>query len=99
MSTVPKDKLGIAGSINALIRNLGMVCGIALASTLLYSRMSSKIGYRVTDYVAGRNDIFMFSMKTVYMTAAVICFVGTVLTFLRLYKKRAKSTQIHSESI
>lgn len=26
MSTVPKDKLGIAGSINALVRNLGMIC-------------------------------------------------------------------------
>jgi EmrB/QacA subfamily drug resistance transporter len=97
MSTVPKDKLGIAGSINALIRNLGMVCGIALATTLLYSRMSSKIGYRVTDYVAGRPGIFMFGMKTVYMTAAVICFVGTILTFLRLYRKRAKVSQGLSE--
>jgi len=56
MSTVAKDKLGIAGSVNALIRNLGMVCGIALATTLLYSRMSYKVGYRVTDYVVGRND-------------------------------------------
>jgi EmrB/QacA subfamily drug resistance transporter len=28
MSTVPKNKLGIAGSVNALIRNLGMVVGI-----------------------------------------------------------------------
>jgi EmrB/QacA subfamily drug resistance transporter len=36
MSTVTRDKLGIAGSINALIRNLGMVSGIALATTLLY---------------------------------------------------------------
>ena len=48
MSTVPKDKLGIAGSVNGLIRNLGMVCGIALATALLYNRMSYKIGYRVT---------------------------------------------------
>ncbi len=46
MSTVPRDKLGIAGSINALVRNLGMVCGIALSTTLLYNRMSYKIGYQ-----------------------------------------------------
>ena len=58
MSTVPKDKLGIAGSINALVRNIGMVCGIALSTTLLYNRMSYKIGHNVTDYVVGRNDAF-----------------------------------------
>jgi MFS family permease len=90
MSTVAKEQLGIAGSINALIRNLGMVCGIALATTLLYSRMSSKIGRRVTDYVPGRNDAFIYGMKTVYVTAAVICFVGTILTLLRLTRKKTK---------
>ena len=87
MSTVEKNKLGIAGSINALIRNLGMVCGIALATTLLYSRMSDKIGYRVTDFVEGRNDAFIYGMQTVYITAAVICAVGTILTLIRLVRK------------
>ena len=87
MSTVPKDKLGIAGSINALVRNLGMICGIALSTTLLYSRMSYKIGHRVSDYVVGRNDAFIYGMKTVYITAAVICIIGAILTFLRLKSK------------
>ena len=87
MSTVPKDKLGIAGSVNALVRNLGMVCGIALSTTLLYSMMSSKIGYRVTDYVAGRNDAFIYGMKIVYITAGIISLVGAILTFLRLKGK------------
>lgn len=87
MSTVAKDKLGIAGSINALVRNLGMVCGITLATTLLYSMMSLKIGYRVTDYVARRNDVFIYGMRVVYITAALICFIGASLTFLRLIRK------------
>lgn len=87
MSTVSKDKLGIAGSINALIRNLGMVCGIALATTLLYSMMSSKIGYRVTDYVPGRNDAFIYGMRTVYIAAGCIALVGAALTFVRLVGK------------
>jgi MFS family permease len=89
MSTVPKDKLGIAGSVNALVRNLGMVCGIALATTLLYSMMSSKIGYRVTNYVAGRNDAFIYGMKAVYIAAAIISLVGALLTFLKLKRKKA----------
>lgn len=91
MSTVPRDKLGIAGSVNALVRNLGMVCGIALATTLLYSMMSSKIGYRVTDYAAGRNDAFIYGMKTVYIAAAIISLVGAVLTFLRLTSKKSNN--------
>lgn len=90
MSTVSKDKLGIAGSINALIRNMGMVCGIALATTLLYSMMSSKIGYRVTDYVAGRSDIFIYGMKVVYITAGSISLLGALLTFLRLKKRELR---------
>lgn len=90
MSTVPRDKLGIAGSINALVRNLGMVCGIALSTTLLYNGMSYKIGYHVTDYVAGRNDAFIYGMKIVYITAAIICMVGATLTFLRLFRSKAK---------
>ncbi|MBU3092887.1 MFS transporter [Clostridium sp. CF011] len=90
MSTVSKDKLGIAGSINGLVRNLGMVCGIALSTTLLYSMMSYKIGYHVTDYVVGRNDAFIYGMKTVYITAAVICMIGAILTSLRLFNRKDK---------
>ncbi|WP_315068953.1 MFS transporter [uncultured Clostridium sp.] len=93
MSTVSKEKLGIAGSVNALVRNLGMVCGIALATTLLYSMMSSIIGYRVTDFVAGRNDAFIYAMRTVYIAAAVISLIGAALTLLRLIsRKNAKES-------
>ncbi|HEY8892115.1 MAG TPA: MFS transporter [Clostridium sp.] len=90
MSTVPRDKLGIAGSINGLVRNLGMVCGIALSTSLLYNRMSYKIGHRVTNYVASRNDAFVYGMRVVYITAAAICMLGAILTFLRLYRSKAK---------
>ncbi|MGH4137879.1 MFS transporter [Clostridium sp.] len=93
MSTVSRDKLGIAGSVNALVRNLGMVCGIALATTILYNRMSYKIGYHVTDYVIGRNDAFIYGMRTVYITAAVICMIGGILTFLRLIKTKLTKSQ------
>lgn len=90
MSTVPRDKLGIAGSVNALIRNLGMICGIALSTTILYNRMSYKMGYHVMDYVVGRNDVFIYGMRIVYITAAAICMIGVVLTALRLYRNKAK---------
>ncbi|KMT22015.1 MFS transporter [Clostridium cylindrosporum] len=91
MSMVPKNKLGIAGSINALVRNLGMVFGASIATALLYSRMSHKIGYKVADYIKGREDVFIYGMRFVYMTTAVICFIGVVFTAYRLYKKRHRN--------
>lgn len=91
MSTVPKNKLGIAGSVNALVRNLGMVFGISLSTTLLYNRMSHKIGYHVVNYVEGRDDVFVYGMRYVYITAAVICASGALLTALRLYKSKVLS--------
>ena len=91
MSTVGRHQLGIAGSINALVRNMGMVCGIALATTLLYGGMSGELGYRVTDYIAGQNGAFINGMRIVYLTAAVICFVGAILTLLRLIEKKSRT--------
>lgn len=101
MSTVPIDKLGIAGSINALIRNVGMVSGIALATTLLYTQMSYKIGYRVTNYVPGRNDAFIYGMRWVYIAAGSISLIGAGLTFFRLYnrKYKLKNNTISTKSI
>ena len=63
MSLVPRDKLGIAGSINALVRNLGMVFGVSMSTMLLYNRMSSALGFRVTNYAAGMDDAFVSGMK------------------------------------
>ena len=94
MSTVSRNQLGIAGSINGLVRNLGMVSGIALATTLLYGSMSTKLGYRVTDYVAGCSDAFIYGMRIVYITAGIICCVGMVLTLLRLISKRSTVAEI-----
>lgn len=97
MSTVPRNRLGIAGSVNALVRNLGMIVGITLSTTLLYSRMSSKLGYNVLNYVKGRDDAFIYGMKYVYITAGIICLVGALLTAWRLYGNRKDSEVIVAE--
>ncbi|PYG87231.1 EmrB/QacA subfamily drug resistance transporter [Ruminiclostridium sufflavum DSM 19573] len=94
MSTVSRDKLGIAGSVNALIRNLGMICGIALSTTVLYNRMSYKIGHHVTDFVPGRNDAFIYGMRTVYIIAAVICLAGAALTAIRLFGRKSEEETV-----
>ena len=91
MSTVDKDKLGIAGSINALVRNLGFVFGISLSTTLLYSLMSKRMGYHVTGYIEGRDDVFVYGMHYVYIAAGIICGIGAILTAYRLYGIKAQS--------
>lgn len=100
MSTVPKDKLGIAGSVNALIRNLGFVVGTSLATLLLYNRMSYKVGYRVIDYIKGRDDVFIYGMKCVYLSAGILCIVGVVITALRLYNiKKMKKVEVETSQL
>lgn len=94
MSLVHKSKLGIAGSINALVRNMGMVFGIAFSVALLYNRMSHSIGYRVVNFVPGRPDVFIYAMKFVYLSAASICVIGIILTLLRIKEKRKRELLI-----
>lgn len=88
MSTVKKEYLGIGGSVNALVRNLGMAVGIVLSTSILYFCMSSKLGYRVTGYQAGLDSAFIYGMRVVYITAACISLTGAVITGIRLYKRK-----------
>jgi EmrB/QacA subfamily drug resistance transporter len=88
MSTVSHDKLGVAGSINALVRNIGIALGVSLSTTLLYAIMSFKLGQPVTDFIQGREDLFVYGMKYVYISAGAVCALGALLTAYRLYARR-----------
>lgn len=87
MSNVEKKDLGVAGSLNSLARNLGMVVGISLSTTILYAAMSQHYGQRIKTYIAGRPDVFIYGMHAVYITSFVICFIATILTGIRFFKK------------
>ncbi|MCQ2011550.1 MFS transporter [Sporolactobacillus sp. STSJ-5] len=91
MSASPRDKLGIVGSISSLVRNLGQIVGITLSTTLLYGFMSWKIRYPVSDYVKGRDDVFVYGMNHVYFILLAICCLGASLTAARLYHVKATS--------
>ncbi|WP_010632025.1 MFS transporter [Sporolactobacillus vineae] len=86
MSTVPRSQLGSAGSVNALIRNLGMISGITFATTLLFASMSSVAGHRVTGLIPGHPEIFLYSMHLVFLASAGICMVCAVITGIRLVR-------------
>ena len=94
MSTAPAGKLGITGSINAFTRNFGSVTGISLLTTLLYSLMSSKVGYQVKGFISGKPDVFVYGMQTVYGIGVMILCVSVLLTIIRLFQdKRQRASQ------
>jgi EmrB/QacA subfamily drug resistance transporter len=88
MSTVARTQLGIAGSVNSLVRNIGMVVGISAATTTLFSVMSAKAGYRVTGLIPNRPDLFIEGMHVVFIGSSIICLISAFLTGWRLLKSR-----------
>ncbi|WP_322923778.1 MFS transporter [Paenibacillus campi] len=88
MSRIAKTQLGIAGSVNSLVRNVGMVVGITVATSTLFGVMSSEAGYRVTGLIPGRSDIFLTGMHVVFVVSASICLVAALLTGWRMLHSR-----------
>lgn len=91
MSSVSKNYLGIAGSINSLARNLGMVIGLSLSTTILYGAMSSKAGYKVTNYIEGRDDLFLYGMHVAFLVSFLLCFIALIITGYRFFTKKSSS--------
>ncbi|MDF7639686.1 MFS transporter [Lactobacillus sp. ESL0791] len=87
MGSVEQKDLGIAGSINSLSRNLGMVIGISTATTILFSAMSHAKGAWVTGYLPKQPEIFIYGMHVVFIISVIICLVTVILSGWRLIKK------------
>jgi len=91
MSSLEKKNLGIGGSVNALVRNIGMVAGISLATMILYGGMSSRLGYAVNNFAPGADDAFVYGMRLAYITAALVCAAGAIATALRMFGRHKKA--------
>jgi len=88
MSSVETRELGIAGGLNALSRNLGMIIGVSLSTTVLFLSMSKFYGKSVTTYVNGRPDIFIDGMRVTMTFAVIICLIAIIMSVVRLIKSR-----------
>ncbi|MBQ3421875.1 MAG: MFS transporter, partial [Romboutsia sp.] len=67
---------------------LGMVIGLSLSTTILYNAMSSKAGYRVTGYIAGQDNLFLYGMHIAFIVSFLLCFIAFLVTGFRLFRKR-----------
>lgn len=88
MSNCPPEQLGIAGSVNSLVRNLGIIVGISLSTTLLYVFMSQKLGYHAIGYVFGKDYAFVYGMQNDYKILSMICCIGIILNIFQVLKRQ-----------
>jgi EmrB/QacA subfamily drug resistance transporter len=77
MSSVPPQKLGLAGGINSLVRNVGMITGIALSVSLFeaWGGVSRPRPDQIT--------MFMSAYHYVMLVAMAIALVGVVISLNR----------------
>ncbi|HJH29118.1 MAG TPA: DHA2 family efflux MFS transporter permease subunit [Methanosarcinaceae archaeon] len=78
MGSVPMNRLGIAGSLLGIMRNLGMVTGIAISSAV-FTRgvdLQEALGAsKIPAFLAGYHDAFM--------VAVAVCVLGVLTSLVR----------------
>lgn len=91
MGYAPQEYQGIAGSLAALFRNLGMGIGVSIATTSLYSGMSLKAGKQIADYPTNHPNWFLNGMHFAYLTALGLLILAIVLVYMihKIDKKEA----------
>ncbi|WP_252898872.1 MFS transporter [Secundilactobacillus odoratitofui] len=80
MSVVSRDQLGSAGSINALARNIGMVSGTALSTSLLFGVMSVLAHHKVTTYLPAEPQLFITGMHVAFTFSFGLILIAIVMS-------------------
>lgn len=83
MGTVPKNKLGAANGITQLVKNLGMVIGIAFSVALFTIFLGKSTGNYGIHFVS--------STQKVYYFAAALSFIGALISGIRNTQQRAEA--------
>jgi len=81
MRSLPRDKINIASSFTATIRNLGMALGVSFSGVLV-SLQLARAGYYGTLLEAGP-VLLSSTVSRVMMLAGLLCIIGTVVSIYR----------------
>ena len=84
MGAVPANQLGVAGGINALARNLGMVCGTAIAVSLFEHRRLAVLSQNLDASPAIETAAFLSGFSGALYAAAGFGLIGALLSFNRI---------------
>lgn len=83
MSAAPPAKLGIAGGINSLVRNVGQVCGIAIAVSIFEWRQASVLAGISLPTLRQQADAFLYGYHSALGVGAAFAAIGAVVSFSR----------------
>ncbi len=83
MSSVPPHKLGLAGGVNALVRNVGQVTGIALAVSLFENRQAVMLTKISNPSILQQTAAFMTAYHTVMLTGMTIALAAGLISLNR----------------
>ncbi|MFD0714332.1 MFS transporter [Paenibacillus sp. GCM10027626] len=84
MGAVPRQKLGTAGGLNALVRNIGMVMGIAVSVSIYTTRLQSLSGGAAAK---PDSSAMLGALHTVFWSAAGICMLALLLSLSRVLQR------------
>lgn len=93
MSAVPHNRLGIAGSVNALARNLGMILGVTISTSALFLLMSAKAHTSLTTYPHGNDQLFIFGMHFSFAISAGLLAIADIIVIRRWLITRRKTLE------
>ena len=87
MGSVPRNRLGIAGGINALFRNLGMVSGVAF-SVIIFSFATKMNINNLSDATAFDPAVFLKGFRVVVYFAACAYFLAFLFSITRAIRSK-----------
>lgn len=82
MRALPKDKMNIASSVTATVRNLGMALGVTF-SGIVVSWQLSEAGYQGAVLEAGPGMLSGILSRGIFL-AAIICIIGAIFSLGRM---------------
>lgn len=83
ISSVKRDKMGIAGGMNALMRNIGMVTGTAMAVSIFENQRLGFLESVSNPAVQDRTSAFLHGFHCAILAGAVVAAVGAFISMNR----------------
>ena len=86
MGAVPHDKRGLASSMIAMMRNMGMVFGVAISGSVFSSRfdyLSKLLQLRDLSGSIVRSQAFSGAVKTTFIVAAILSCIAVLTSLIR----------------
>ncbi|MDI3543689.1 MAG: hypothetical protein PWP57_1294 [Candidatus Atribacteria bacterium] len=87
MGSVPREHLGVASSILATVRNIGMVLGTALGGGILNASVPTSILQGSGKLGGGEASIFMLGLKNAYFGGAILTGIAALISLFIVNRK------------